>query len=49
MMQNHQNLWKNKVRFVGISVDESKEKLINKLNTLHFDQIEHFKLNGFDR
>jgi len=47
MLVKNDERWKNKVRIVGVSVDDSKETIKNRVEQKGWTKIEHLTLLGW--
>lgn len=49
MLKKNEESWKNKVRIVGISLDDEREKLVKRIEDKDWRRITHYRVkNGWD-
>ena len=48
MLEKHKEDWAEKVRIVGLSVDQKKDEVIKRVNEKNFTLVDHFFLGGWN-
>lgn len=47
MLVKNKEIWGENVRIVGISVDETKEEIIERVNSKNWKDVNHFYIGGW--
>jgi len=48
MLEKNEEAWKDKVKFIGASVDDSKETIIKRIEERNWNKIDHYTFGSWD-
>ena len=49
MLEKNAEKWGEKVKIIGISVDDDKKTVIDRVEERKWKKVEHYKINGWDK